>query len=148
MKLKRCLSPFSQDQIGARIVTFYPSDIAAVSDIVTRYFHPIESKEIVPDGDNEFGYVGKHFILLLPTDVTANFRVDSAPDFFELKLRRSSSTHGQKLNMTWDTNPLCRFRLCISAKWLSRRLKPGVLIKCSMKCSANVAIPGNQESTG
>jgi putative GTP pyrophosphokinase len=77
-----------QDQIGARIVTFYPLDIPAVSDIVTHYFRPIESVDIVPDGDNEFGYVGKHFILLLPSDVTADFSaVTDVPSFFELQIK-------------------------------------------------------------
>ena len=77
-----------QDQIGARIVTFYPLDIPAVSDIVTRYFHPIESVDIVPDADNEFGYVGKHFILLLPSDVIAGFGdVKDIPSFFELQIK-------------------------------------------------------------
>lgn len=77
-----------QDQVGARIVTFYPLDVPEVSNIVTRYFHPIESLDIVPDGDSEFGYIGKHFILLLPSDVTAEYDcVKNVPSFFELQIK-------------------------------------------------------------
>jgi putative GTP pyrophosphokinase len=77
-----------QDQIGARIVTFYPLDIPPISDIITRYFRSVESIAIVPDQDNEFGYVGKHFILLLPSDVSAGFGDGkNIPTFFELQIK-------------------------------------------------------------
>src|SRR5712691_11456004 len=33
-----------QDQIGARVVTFYASDIERIAQEVRRYFRPIESK--------------------------------------------------------------------------------------------------------
>lgn len=77
-----------QDQIGARIVTFYPLDVPVVAAVVTRYLRPIESVEIVPDRDSEFGYVGRHFILVLPSDITADFaHVKDVPTFFELQIK-------------------------------------------------------------
>ena len=77
-----------QDQIGARVVTFYPSDVARVAEEVKRYFHPIESQLLVPDAESEFGYVGQHFILLLPSDVTAGIAGDDGvPGFFELQIK-------------------------------------------------------------
>jgi putative GTP pyrophosphokinase len=76
-----------QDQIGARIVTFYPSDVPRVAEVVKRYFHPIEAKMIVPDSESEFGYSGQHFILLLPTDVTVGFDPSNNPSFFELQIK-------------------------------------------------------------
>lgn len=76
------------DQIGARVVTFYSSDIENVAQEINRYFHPIENKTLIPDGESEFGYVGQHFILLLPSDVLAELqRDDDVPNLFELQIK-------------------------------------------------------------
>jgi putative GTP pyrophosphokinase len=40
-----------QDQIGARIITFYRSDIDRVSKIILKYFRPIEAKDIQSPSD-------------------------------------------------------------------------------------------------
>lgn len=58
-----------QDQIGARIVTFYLTDVEQVAAEIMRYFKQIESKSIVPEKEREFGYFGRHFILFLPSDI-------------------------------------------------------------------------------
>ena len=77
-----------QDQIGARIVTFYLADVQVMAERILKYFAPIEIKELVPDTEAEFGYFGKHFILLLPSDVTeANPASDLLPQFFELQVK-------------------------------------------------------------
>jgi putative GTP pyrophosphokinase len=77
-----------QDQIGARVVTFYPSDVPQIASVVTKYFRPIESQAIIPDGEAEFGYVGQHFVLLLPSDATAGLDVSgNVPEFFELQIK-------------------------------------------------------------
>ena len=111
-----------QDQIGARIVTFYPLDIPAVSQIVTRYFHPIESVDIVPDGDSEFGYVGKHFILLLPADVTGDFtQLGDVPAFFELQIKTlfqhawAEAEHDLGYKPTSTLTPLHRRKIAFTA---------------------------------
>jgi putative GTP pyrophosphokinase len=77
-----------QDQIGARVVAFYSSDVTTVAERVLKYFQPIEIKDLVPDSESSFGYVGKHFILLLPSDVVAAV-ADSQllPTFFELQVK-------------------------------------------------------------
>lgn len=77
-----------QDQIGARVITFYSSDIQRISEIVQKYYRPIESREIVPDSEWEFGYFGTHFILLVPADLI-DPSVDSSliPEFFELQIK-------------------------------------------------------------
>ena len=72
-----------QDQIAARIVVLYLSDIAPISDIVTEYFTGIEEKLIVPDAE-KFGYFGKHFILKVPTEVSKG---EDGPLFFELQIK-------------------------------------------------------------
>ncbi len=77
-----------QDQIGARIITFYNSDIEPVSKVILDYFAPIEERIIVPDSVNEFGYEGKHFILLIPKDLmTPDLPKDHCPTFFELQIK-------------------------------------------------------------
>ena len=77
-----------QDQIGARIITFYKSDVERLDAIVLKYFTPIEFRDRVPDSEWEFGYFGRHYVLLLPTDVIGE-TMDRAkvPDFFELQVK-------------------------------------------------------------
>lgn len=79
-----------QDQIGARIIVFYQSDVDSVSEkLVDRYFKSIEYYDKIPDIDWEFGYFGRHFILALPTDVMPeSFEdVEGIPQFFELQIK-------------------------------------------------------------
>ena len=77
-----------QDQVGARIITFYLCDVPVVSEIVEQYFRPVESRALIPEKESEFGYVGKHYILLIPADVVED-DMDRAdlPDFFELQIK-------------------------------------------------------------
>ncbi len=58
-----------QDQLGARIVTFYKSDVEKLTAEVAKYFRHIESLQIVPESESEFGYEGMHFVLFLPRDI-------------------------------------------------------------------------------
>ena len=77
-----------QDQIGARIVVFYLDDVDAVSRAIEAYHRPIESKLLVPDSLNGFGYFGKHYILALPEDLFADDADrGSCPQFFELQIK-------------------------------------------------------------
>lgn len=76
-----------QDQVGARVVTFYLEDVNVVSDYVRKYYRPIEIKKHIPDSEKEFGYFGKHFIFLIPeglkpTKISSNL----SPNFFELQV--------------------------------------------------------------
>lgn len=75
------------DQIGARIVTFYPSDVITIADNIMRYLRPVENIIHAPSNESEFGYTGQHFILLLPSDVLAERDGDSdSVQFFELQI--------------------------------------------------------------
>lgn len=77
-----------QDQIGARIVTFYKSDVEELSAEVKKYFRHIESQVIVPESESEFGYEGQHFILFLPRDIFDNaIRESESISFFELQIK-------------------------------------------------------------
>lgn len=75
-----------QDQIGARIVTFYKDDVDQVINHVLKYFRHIELKELIPESESEFGYFGKHLILLLPSDILEP-DCPEAPLFFELQIK-------------------------------------------------------------
>lgn len=77
-----------QDQIGARIITFYLSDVEVIKKEIERYYRPIESKDLIPESASEFGYVGKHYILILPPDVVdGDIAGSDVPDFFELQIK-------------------------------------------------------------
>ena len=76
------------DQVGARIVAFYLSDIDPLAHLIKENIPPIEEQDIIPDSPNEFGYEGKHFILFLPKDiVTPELPKTHCPTFFELQVK-------------------------------------------------------------
>jgi ppGpp synthetase/RelA/SpoT-type nucleotidyltranferase len=77
-----------QDQVGARVVTFYLSDVDRISGIVERYYRRVESRVVVPDSETEFGYFGRHYILLIPSDLM-DLGIDKSlmPEFFELQIK-------------------------------------------------------------
>jgi len=77
-----------QDQIGARVVGFYLSDVNDIGDAIERYFRPIEQRFLIPESEAEFGYFGKHYVLLIPEDVKdPNWDPKMVPDFFELQVK-------------------------------------------------------------
>ena len=86
-KYKEPLSQI-QDQIGARIITFFKSDVDRIDTIVRSFFKPIEFRDRVPESEWEFGYFGRHYVLIVPTDVKDD-SIDNGkmPDFFELQVK-------------------------------------------------------------
>jgi ppGpp synthetase/RelA/SpoT-type nucleotidyltranferase len=77
-----------QDQIGARVVTFYKQDVETVSAGVPHFFTAVEQKTVVPDSPHQFGYQGHHFILFVPEDILdESSHDDGAPLFFELQVK-------------------------------------------------------------
>jgi len=77
-----------QDQIGARIIVFYHSDVERIDQLVKKYFRAIEYKAVVPDSESEFGYFGQHLILVMPTDVIEeDMEKALIPEFFELQIK-------------------------------------------------------------
>lgn len=87
---QRYARPLSQiqDQLGARVVALYLEDVAAACIEIERYYTPIESKDVVPDSPDEFGYTGKHYILFVPEELLpdeANLSI--YPQFFELQVK-------------------------------------------------------------
>jgi len=77
-----------QDQLGARIVVFYKSDVERLSVLADKHFRKIEEVDIVPDSESEFGYFGKHFIFFIPEDVIDDdIDRENLPHFFELQIK-------------------------------------------------------------
>ena len=77
-----------QDQIGARIITFYLDDVEKVSQIIDKYYRFIESRSLIPENESEFGYVGKHYILFIPEDLFLDAESKKIlPNFFELQIK-------------------------------------------------------------
>ncbi|HWK93924.1 MAG TPA: hypothetical protein VNR39_00740 [Pseudolabrys sp.] len=87
---KKYSEPLSQiqDQIGARIITYFKSDVDRFDSLIRRYFQPIEYRDRIPESEWEFGYFGRHYVLVLPTDVVED-SIDRrlVPDFFELQVK-------------------------------------------------------------
>jgi ppGpp synthetase/RelA/SpoT-type nucleotidyltranferase len=77
-----------QDQIGARIVTFYKTDVEKLAAEVTKYFQYIEQVQIVPESESEFGYEGQHFVLFIPRDIFDDeIKESESILFFELQIK-------------------------------------------------------------
>jgi ppGpp synthetase/RelA/SpoT-type nucleotidyltranferase len=75
-----------QDQIGARIICFYLSDVMRLDMIVNKYFRKIEDRTVFPDSEFAFGYFGKHYILMTPDDVIDD-ECPVRPNYFELQIK-------------------------------------------------------------
>lgn len=111
-----------QDQIGARVVVFYRHDVATVNNVVTRYFQPIEQRELVPESQWAFGYFGQHLVLPLPRDVVPEgVATTEAPTFFELQIKTlfqhawSEANHDLGYKSTGPLSPDQQRRLAYTA---------------------------------
>jgi ppGpp synthetase/RelA/SpoT-type nucleotidyltranferase len=82
--------PFEQiqDLVGARVIVFYKQDVDVVTEVILRYYQPIEQKELIPERESEFGYFGTHLILAFPEDLFEDDADrDRSPLFFELQIK-------------------------------------------------------------
>jgi ppGpp synthetase/RelA/SpoT-type nucleotidyltranferase len=76
-----------QDQIGIRVVVFYKPNVSTVREVILNYFSNIESKTIIPDEDDKFGYEATHLILAIPDDYRdIELGVEECPEFFEFQI--------------------------------------------------------------
>lgn len=88
--LKKYDDPLNQiqDQIGARIIVLYLTDVNIVAEELKKFYRSIEEQIIIPDSEKEFGYEGKHYIFKLPTEVIPErFEESNPPSFFELQVK-------------------------------------------------------------
>lgn len=88
--LKKYDNPLAQiqDQVGARVTVFYKSDVERVREVLMRYLHPVEAKDLVPPSEWEFGYFGWHAVCLFPPElIMPEWPKEHVPLFFELQIK-------------------------------------------------------------
>jgi putative GTP pyrophosphokinase len=116
--------PFEQiqDLVGARIIVFYKQDVDVVAGMIERYYRHIERKDLVPESEAEFGYVGKHFILALPEDLIDDHADrDKTPQFFELQVKTlfqhawSEASHDLAYKPEQQLSPLQKRQVAFTA---------------------------------
>lgn len=77
-----------QDQVGARVTVFYKADVERVRAILLRYLRPVETKDLVPASEWEFGYFGWHSVCLFPQElILPEWSKECVPLFFELQVK-------------------------------------------------------------
>jgi putative GTP pyrophosphokinase len=77
-----------QDQVGARITTFYLPDVAKIQSIIEAFFGSIESRRAEPESAQAFDYEGHHYVLFVPEDVLdPGWNPEEVPRFFELQIK-------------------------------------------------------------
>jgi len=77
-----------QDQVGARVTVFYKADVERVREILLRYLRPVETKDLVPASEWEFGYFGWHSVCLFPQElILPEWPNECVPQFFELQIK-------------------------------------------------------------
>lgn len=73
-----------QDQIGARIVVFFKSDVEPVAEKILAEIREIEDRTVEQPDPESFSYEARHFVCLLPQDIVA--KCNPPIDFFELQV--------------------------------------------------------------
>ncbi|MBN2769222.1 MAG: RelA/SpoT domain-containing protein [Spirochaetes bacterium] len=76
-----------QDQVGARIITYYLSDVNIIADYIHKYYEPVEEIDKQPKRHDAFSYLGKHFILFIPDELRTWSSSLQMPLFFELQIK-------------------------------------------------------------
>ncbi|MFC1763625.1 GTP pyrophosphokinase family protein [Planctomycetota bacterium] len=128
-----------QDQVGARIVSYYLDDIERIQEVVFRYYRHIEERTVVPDSESEFGYFGKHFILLLPKDlINGPVGPEGYPNFFELQIKTlfqhawGEANHdlGYKPAWEWESEDKRQIAFASAQAWGADMVFNGLHRKC------------------
>jgi len=73
-----------QDQIGARVVVFYLSDVEVVANHILQEFRVIENRNKEGAEPDRFGYEAKHFVCFVPLDILE--KTKCPVNFFELQV--------------------------------------------------------------
>jgi len=121
--VKKYTDPLNQiqDQIGARIVTFYLDDVEKICKIIEKYYTPVEKQKIVPDSENKFGYEGRHYVLFLPPAVLPSMNGGDFPIFFELQVTTlfqhawSEAEHDLNYKPSSDISPEDKRKIAFTA---------------------------------
>lgn len=88
-QLSKYKDPFQdiEDQIAARIIVFFISDISSVIDCVRSNLTTIEDQFHEPEKSDEFGYESHHLICKIPDFLKPSCWTSRYPNTFELQIR-------------------------------------------------------------
>lgn len=115
-----------QDQVGSRIVTYYLDDVQRIEQFVLKYFRHVESQDVVPESDSEFGYFGKHLVLFVPNELLdVAVSTETYPRFFELQIKTlfqhawAEANHdlGYKPAWEWSSEDMRRIAFVSAQAW-------------------------------
>ncbi len=73
-----------QDQIGARIIVYYRSDVEPVAQKILAEFREVEDRPIEQPDPETFSYEARHIVCFIPPDLQASHKPPI--DFFELQI--------------------------------------------------------------
>lgn len=73
-----------QDQIGARIVVYYRSDVDPIAKRILSEFRQVEDRKLEAPEPESFGYEARHFVCFIPQDICVKYQPPI--DFFELQV--------------------------------------------------------------
>ena len=73
-----------QDQIGARVVVYYKSDVEVVKTRILSEFRIVEGRQMEDADPGRFGYQARHYICFVPPDI--RYKTRCPVDFFELQI--------------------------------------------------------------
>lgn len=115
-----------QDQVGSRIVPYYLDDVQRIEQVVRRYFRHVESQDVVPESESEFGYFGKHLVLFVPNQLLdVPVSTETYPRFFELQIKTlfqhawAEANHdlGYKPPWEWSSEDKRRIAFASAQAW-------------------------------
>ena len=129
-----------QDQVGARVVIFYLSDVEPTADIINKYYRSIESRDIIPESEWKFGYFGRHFVSIVPSDLVLQYKNSThVPKFFELQVKtlfqHAWSEANHDLGYKPDSKPLNadatrRLAFTSAQAWGADRIFNELFVEC------------------
>lgn len=120
-----------QDQVGARVIVHYLSDVKPVTERVQKYLTEIESKVMAPKSSWSFGYFGHHFIADTPPHlIDSAWHAEMVPEFFELQIKTlfqhawSEAGHdlGYKPELALDEDSERRLAFTAAQSWGADRI--------------------------
>jgi ppGpp synthetase/RelA/SpoT-type nucleotidyltranferase len=78
-----------EDQVAVRVLVYFESDIARITDRLNERFNPVEDFRHEPARDEEFGYLTHHLVLAIPNHLkpVGWETMDPMPTTFEVQIR-------------------------------------------------------------
>lgn len=73
-----------QDQIGARAIVYYLSDVDSVAKRILGEFRIVEGRQLEENVPNQFGYQARHYVCCVPLDIRT--KTNCPIGFFELQI--------------------------------------------------------------